>query len=93
MKGEIFIRTITIFATVLTAVFVGLKLAAMISWSWWLVWLPLLLYIGIPVVALIFLALFWSIKVIGVMVKIFWHSFGEGYKEGANEHADSKHED
>lgn len=78
---------------ILTAIFTGLKLASVISWSWWLVWLPLLLYIGIPVAVLIFLGLFWSIKVIGVTVKTFWHSFGEEYKEGANNHADPKHED
>lgn len=34
-------------AVVLTAVFVTLKLTAVITWSWWIVFLPLLIWAGI----------------------------------------------
>lgn len=38
---------------ILTVVFVILKLTAVIGWSWWLVFLPLLITSGVGIVALI----------------------------------------
>lgn len=32
------------FALVLEGIFVGLKLASVITWSWWLVFLPAIIY-------------------------------------------------
>lgn len=34
-------------AVVLTAVFATLKLTAVITWSWWIVFLPLVIFAGI----------------------------------------------
>ena len=37
-----------------TLLFVGLKLAAIINWSWWLVLLPSILVVGIPLAIMLF---------------------------------------
>lgn len=34
-------------AIILTALFVAAKLVGLVSWSWWLVFLPALIYLGI----------------------------------------------
>ncbi len=41
------------FLGLLTALFVGLKLAGVISWSWWLVFAPLLLPVAVVGVVLL----------------------------------------
>ena len=38
------------FALLLTIVFVTLKLLSVISWAWWLVWLPVIILGGIWVI-------------------------------------------
>lgn len=43
------------FAEALTVLFVGLKLANIISWSWWLVFSPLIIQFGIIAVLIIIL--------------------------------------
>lgn len=42
-------------ALLLTIVFVVLKLVGTIAWSWWLVFLPLIIYVALDIVALIVL--------------------------------------
>lgn len=62
---------------VLTAIFTGLKLASVISWSWWLVLSPVIIYIGLPVVIFVVLA--------GCAVVLFmFKAAGEAYREIAN---------
>ena len=43
--------------TVLFLVFLILKLTGVIAWSWWLVFLPLIIYAGFIVLALLFVAI------------------------------------
>lgn len=43
------------FLPLLTLIFITLKLTGYITWSWWLVLLPLLVQVGLVVVALIIL--------------------------------------
>ncbi len=45
-QGGIGIGTLCFFATLIFAI---LKLAGVIAWSWWLVFAPLLFYVGIVV--------------------------------------------
>lgn len=49
--------SLSLLAIVLTAVFVTLKLTAVIAWSWWLVFLPLIIWAGIVVIFLLFMLL------------------------------------
>ena len=42
-------------AVLLTVVFVVLKLVGTIAWSWWLVFLPLIIYVALDILALIVL--------------------------------------
>ena len=42
-------------ALLLTVVFVVLKLVGTIAWSWWLVFLPLIIYVALDILALIVL--------------------------------------
>ena len=42
--------------TLLTVLFIGLKLTAYIDWSWWLVLSPLILRVVLWVLAVLFLA-------------------------------------
>jgi len=44
--------------TVLTLIFVVLKLCGVINWSWWLVFLPTLIPLGILAIVLVLFALF-----------------------------------
>ena len=44
-------------SSILTVVFVVLKLIGVINWSWWLVFLPSLLHIGLTLVGLLIVAL------------------------------------
>lgn len=44
-------------AVVLTAVFATLKLTGNIDWSWWIVFLPLLLFVGLLIVIFLFIGL------------------------------------
>lgn len=44
------------FWSLLGILFIALKLTGYIKWSWWLVLLPL--YIGIPIIVLVFIFLF-----------------------------------
>lgn len=48
-KGTGFFGTL---ALLLTGLFVAGKIFGFLSWSWWLVFLPALIYVGIPVVVL-----------------------------------------
>ncbi len=41
------------FLTVLTVVFAGLKLGGVIDWSWWLIFMPTLLGVGLFIVVFI----------------------------------------
>lgn len=49
--------------TVLFLVFLILKLTGVIAWSWWLVFLPLIIYAGI-IVVLLFIAIVAIIAII-----------------------------
>lgn len=51
------IGTLAGLANALTVAFVILKLCKVITWSWWLVFLPTLISVGIGIVALIILIL------------------------------------
>ena len=54
------------FSGLLTIAFVVLKLCGVISWSWWLVFLPLIISIGLPIaiVLIVFLGCFvWGLCV------------------------------
>lgn len=42
-------------AVLLTVVFVVLKLVGTIAWSWWLVFLPLIIYVALDILATIVL--------------------------------------
>lgn len=42
-------------AILLTVVFVVLKLVGTIAWSWWLVFLPLIIYVALDILAIIVL--------------------------------------
>ena len=44
-------------SNILTVVFVVLKLTGVINWSWWLVFLPSLIHIGLILVGLLIVAL------------------------------------
>ncbi|MCY7731790.1 hypothetical protein MHY86_08765 [Aerococcus urinaeequi] len=44
-------------SSILTVVFVVLKLIGVINWSWWLVFLPTLIHIGLTLVGLLIVAL------------------------------------
>lgn len=44
-------------SNILTVVFVVLKLTGVINWSWWLVFLPSLIHIGLTLVGLLIVAL------------------------------------
>ena len=41
------------FGTLLTIVFVILKLTGVIAWSWWLVFLPMIISLGLVLLALL----------------------------------------
>lgn len=56
--------SLSLVAWVLTIVFVVLKLTSVIAWSWWLVFLPLMIWAGIVVVILFFL-----LAVVGLVLK------------------------
>jgi hypothetical protein len=45
------------FLEVLTVVFIVLKLIGIISWSWWLVFLPIFIAIGIYALIFVFMIL------------------------------------
>lgn len=66
---------------ILTGMFTGAKLAHAISWSWWIVFSPLIIYWGGYALILIITAL---------IVGICWLI---GYGEELNKNASSKHED
>ena len=42
-------------AVLLTVVFVVLKLVGTIAWSWWLVFLPLIIYVALDILAIVVL--------------------------------------
>lgn len=42
------------FCYFLTAIFIGLKLAGFITWSWWLVLLPALIAVGVSIPIVVF---------------------------------------
>ena len=48
-------------STFLTALFVVLKLLGVISWSWWIVFLPLILVYGLGAVILVIAAVWFLI--------------------------------
>ena len=54
------IGTLAGLANALTVAFVILKLCKVITWSWWLVFLPTLISVGIGIVALIILILLFN---------------------------------
>lgn len=62
MKKEAVASSGGAFVSMLTVLFIGLKLTSHIDWSWWWVlsplWLPVTVFLGILIVALIVLALF-----------------------------------
>lgn len=60
MKSTIYIKGGVGFPTLLTLLFIALKLCNVIYWSWWWVLAPLWIYIAL----LIFIALFVSILLI-----------------------------
>lgn len=47
-----------LFCTLLTILFIGLKLGGIISWSWWLVLMPLYLPIILGIILLLLIVIF-----------------------------------
>ncbi|AWD93332.1 hypothetical protein AB9_095 [Acinetobacter phage vB_AbaM_B9] len=45
------------FLPLLTIVFIALKLTGYIAWSWWLVLLPMIIQVGIGVIALLIIGI------------------------------------
>jgi ABC-type nickel/cobalt efflux system permease component RcnA len=45
------------FSGLLTIAFIILKLCGVIDWSWWLVFLPLIISIGLPITIILFILL------------------------------------
>lgn len=80
-------------AIILTAMFTGAKLAGVIAWSWWLVMLPAIIVFGGPVVLTVLLLIIGALINLALVIKGFNHAVWEGFKEGWNENANSKHED
>lgn len=80
-------------AVVLTSLFTMAKLAGMVAWSWWLVMLPAIIVFGGPAVMVVFLLLIGAIINLALVIKGFNHAAWEGFKEGWNENANSKHDD
>lgn len=48
--------------TVLTVVFVCLKLSGVVDWSWWLVFLPLIIWLIVAVLVVLMVILLAAIK-------------------------------
>lgn len=65
----------------LTGIFTGAKLASAISWSWWLVFSPVLIYYGFLVALFVFVGIF-------SFAKSFVEGFRKGYKDERNKHED-----
>ncbi|MCI1925629.1 MAG: hypothetical protein LKJ72_01230 [[Lactobacillus] timonensis] len=80
-------------AIILTAMFTGAKLAGAIAWSWWLVMLPAIIVFGGPAVMVVLLLIIGAVISLALMIKGFNHAVWEGFKEGWNENANSKHDD
>lgn len=60
--------TILVLGAIITGVFIILKLTGVISWSYWVIFLPLLIAVGIPglfLVGLVFI--FLAIYLLGVL--------------------------
>ena len=50
------------FLHVMTFIFVVLKLTGVVTWSWWVVLLPSLIYFGLILVMMLFVGVFtWSV--------------------------------
>jgi hypothetical protein len=58
---DVTIRFSGLLATLLTVLFVGLKLANIITWSWWWVFCPLWIDVAILIVILLIMILFYFI--------------------------------
>lgn len=71
---------------ILTAMFTGAKLAKAISWSWWLVFSPAIIYWGTGAVILL---LAWIVIIIYWLVGFFQFLI----KKRGLKNASSKHED
>lgn len=65
----------------LTGMFTGAKLASAISWSWWIVFSPVLIYYGLWVALFVFVGIF-------SFAKSFVEGFRKGYKDERNKHED-----
>lgn len=50
------------FAAILTIVFACLKLSGVITWSWWLVFLPVIIWLVVAVLVVLMVILFAAIK-------------------------------
>ena len=66
---------------ILTGMFTGAKLAHAISWSWWIVFSPVLIYYGLWVALFVFVGIF-------SFAKSFVEGFRKGYKDARNKHED-----
>ena len=66
---------------ILTGIFTGAKLAHAISWSWWIVFSPVLIYYGLWVALFVFVGIF-------SFAKSFVEGFRKGYKDERNKHED-----
>ena len=65
VRGGGFFGALTL---LLTGLFVAGKIFGFLAWSWWLVFLPLLIYVGLVVgVPLIILALVLGVAVVGLI--------------------------
>ena len=80
-------------AIILTSMFTGAKLAGVIAWSWWLVMLPAIIVFGGPIVLTVMLLIIGAVINLALVIKGFNHAVWEGFKEGWNENANSKHDD
>ena len=80
-------------AIILTAMFSGAKIAGAITWSWWLVMLPAIIVFGGSAVMVVLLLIIGAIINLALVIKGFNHAAWEGFKEGWNQNAKSKHND
>ena len=57
-KGETMKFSLFTIAAIMTTIFASLKLANVIAWSWWLVFTPLLIWLGFVLAILFIVGLF-----------------------------------
>lgn len=83
------------FSGLLTIAFIVLKLCGVINWSWWLVFLPLIISIGLPIAIVLIMLLVYFVcglcvsirnkRVLKKTHKEFRHKLSEDIEKAKNE--------